>query len=1064
MIISDTILKFKELGAEVIYSTRELQPIILNCTERLGKRILPIRTFHGLHECREKNSIYFHDLNLEDFPRVECLHSMYLIGLVKHSESASVPEMLEMLGGSHYRIVSTQEYDLNGYRFVIIAEKEKKAENKHQNLKLFNLYKYFESYYDRYLAVSNSLNDMTQKYNRLSAMTEAQAGRENDCHTNQTKLVGKSSCDVVPVEDVDLVYRRAIQINLQIQSKYDELVKTVDLHKKLAIAESEKLRILKNSRRMRYSQWLANLVNSPRSTLLRMRRRHISVALGELYLILKKKITLKHKGKPYHEKIDFTSKLPPKNIDKSRQQPPKEKETPIGIKISEELRLKLHRFCADDNPIILIFAKINPNIVDGSSIWLSSLVRCASQRVNTILLLDNDLQNKLVISDELLEQSGLLVVSPSELSNSDVLGIERATEAIQQIDCLVGRLQCVVVRGFEIVSYLVKDSFLRGRIVPYLTDFYKIDNNGRYCLKEYYRNFEQIVNSSKMTMWQTRQMFRYAASNFYVPSAKVMYWPPLLPRDIRRTTPAHGRDIQNSIVIGYAGKIQPDWGVLELIETTKRMISEGFNIRLKIISSKISPRNSIKKPTDFVHKVKLALTEPFVEYIQNRSRDEALRELAKSDIVWCYRPARLEEHTLELSTKLLEAVALGLPAVCYPNEINKGLLGDKYPFFISQPEQVVNLLQRKRLALDPCISDRIATLHSQPWAEEKIKGLLATPRKTTILFASHDYKFINQYYSNLKARGYKVIKDNFEWGTPINETRSRSLYEEADVIFCEWGLANAIWYSENNPERKPLFVRIHLQEINPRAARLSRQIQSESVTRFIFVSENVRQKAIQLFGWPLEKTIVVPNFTLEDDFDANCFAQKDTINLGIVGITPQRKRFDRAVELVERLLPKYPNAKLYVKGYRPEEYSWMHAPGRVEELEYYYEVYEKINRNPALKKSVVFDGFSNDMVSWYRKIDFILSPSDFESFHYAVADGVLSGCIPVVWDWDEAAQIYTEDWVVNSIPNAISRIEKHRKLSNHELISIKTENRKLVCDRYGMKRVFAMLDQELSIY
>ena len=94
-------------------------------------------------------------------------------------------------------------------------------------------------------------------------------------------------------------------------------------------------------------------------------------------------------------------------------------------------------------------------------------------------------------------------------------------------------------------------------------------------------------------------------------------------------------------------------------------------------------------------------------------------------------------------------------------------------------------------------------------------------------------------------------------------------------------------------------------------------------------------------------------------------------------------------------------------------------------------------------------------------VDHILSPSDFESFHYALADGVLSGCHPVVWPWEEAAAIYDPDWIVHSVDEAAERIVAFRRLPATERSAALSWNRALVCGRYGTEHVYAALDREL---
>ena len=83
---------------------------------------------------------------------------------------------------------------------------------------------------------------------------------------------------------------------------------------------------------------------------------------------------------------------------------------------------------------------------------------------------------------------------------------------------------------------------------------------------------------------------------------------------------------------------------------------------------------------------------------------------------------------------------------------------------------------------------------------------------------------------------------------------------------------------------------------------------------------------------------------------------------------------------------------------------------------------DRVNGDPLLRESVVFDGFGSDVAQWFRKIGFILSPSDFESFHLAVAEGVASGSVPLIWPWEGADELYPEETLVSSPAEAADAI------------------------------------------
>lgn len=716
-------------------------------------------------------------------------------------------------------------------------------------------------------------------------------------------------------------------------------------------------------------------------------------------------------------------------------------------------------------PTILVYADVSINVVDGSSIWLTSVCNLAARCANTIVLSREDAKNDLITSNFADSANQVLLLQPSDLGREDRLSVADVSDIISILDAQLEGLEFIVVRGLEIASELSKTNDFYARLVPYITNFYKHTIEGPVLRAGSPATIDRIAQNSRTWLWQTPAMESFLSQALDMKMGEGLPFPPVLPDMSVFGTNASPRmrSSDSPVVIGYAGKIQPDWGVIELLREVKRLNQGDANIVVRIVTSKISPRSDMVSGVGFVEEVNSLLDEDFVDLHSNVNRQRSIELLQEVDFVWCFRPEYFERCTLELSTKLLEALAIKKPAICFPASINVDLLGKNYPYFISSADTLGTLIENNpRPEIDATLGERIAKEYGFEGRIDSLKGLLTPLQKRVVVFAGHDFKFVDHYYSHLKSNGYQCVKDYWEWGETETEARSQELYEKADIIFCEWGLANAVWYSQHNQEKKPLYIRVHLQEINPKARRFGPQIDIENVTRVIFVSERVRDVAIEKWNWPIEKTVVIPNYVLVDSYTP-APAKERSINLGLVGITPQRKRFDRAIDLLEKLVPEFPEAKLFVKGHRPEDYWWMHAPGRAKELDYYYEQYQRIENSELLRDAVVFDGFGNDMRRWYKKIDFILSPSDFESFHYALADGVSSGCLPVVWNWEEAEKIYSPSWPISTIEEAANRIRESLLLAENEFASLVEENRSLIVDRYGYKSVFERLSAAIEL-
>src|SRR5690606_9121293 len=107
---------------------------------------------------------------------------------------------------------------------------------------------------------------------------------------------------------------------------------------------------------------------------------------------------------------------------------------------------------------------------------------------------------------------------------------------------------------------------------------------------------------------------------------------------------------------------------------------------------------------------------------------------------------------------------------------------------------------------------------------------------------------------------------------------------------------------------------------------------------------------------------------------------------------------------------------LRVKGKNPLDYGWLLK--REDELEYYKKIFERLNNNSTLRYKVIFDPPGDDINDWLTLVGYILSPSDFESFHVAVGEGMLSGSLPLIWNWEGAQEIWGERWIVSDVTQA----------------------------------------------
>lgn len=290
-----------------------------------------------------------------------------------------------------------------------------------------------------------------------------------------------------------------------------------------------------------------------------------------------------------------------------------------------------------------------------------------------------------------------------------------------------------------------------------------------------------------------------------------------------------------------------------------------------------------------------------------------------------------------------------------------------------------------------------------------------------VLVAGHDLKFAGAILDELEANGCEVLIDRWEGHNKHDADRSQQLLDQADIVVCEWGLGNAVWYSNNLQPHQSMVVRVHSQEL---FLPFLRQINKSKVGKFIFVGELIRKAAIASHGVPSSKTVVIPNFVDTENLNRPKLEGSEK-TLGIVGIVPKSKRLDRALDVLEGLLKHDSDYKLRIKGKTPEDYPWM--KNRPEEMEFYSQQNRRIELiNSKYPGAVLFDGFGPDMKDWYRKVGVVLSTSDFESFHLTLADGAASGSAPVSLNWPGADLIYPAIWLSGTTCDMVKAILEPR--------------------------------------
>ena len=662
----------------------------------------------------------------------------------------------------------------------------------------------------------------------------------------------------------------------------------------------------------------------------------------------------------------------------------------------------------------LVYGDIDLNLIDGSAIWLQSVTQALAKAGCAVTLVLKAPVHTTRLIAPLLAEPGVTVRRPFEehlLEGPGPVQAATAPELLARLD-EESRHDLVVLRGRAVTAAAAKSGAFTGRLWPYLTD---VPQSVPGLTPAAAEELGMIASAARYVLCQTEELRCFLEGSIPAACGKCVLLPPILAEiPEARGTAAAGTPLR----LVYSGKFAPRWNTLEMTELPGLLAARGIAAELHMIGDKIH-----SAPGGYQQRMRAALDTEGVTWHGGHSREEALRLAASCDIGLSWRHPELDA-SLELSTKVLEFGAIGLPVILNRTPMHEGLLGADYPLFAASLTEVVDVAAAAaadsrlyRLAADR--TGRAAREFTLDRAAERLRGYLgrAIPRAVSaraaggtprlkVVVAGHDLKFFTPLLDYLRLQpDLEVRLDQWAALGKHDPDASQELADWADVVVCEWCGPNAVWYSRHKRRGSRLLVRLHRFEL---ASPYPDRVKIAAVSQVVCVSRHYVQLTRKQTGWPEAKVVIVPN--------AIDVAQMDRpkldgarFHLGLVGIVPSRKRLDLALDVLEELRREDDRYLLFIKSPMPWEHWWVWQ--NPAEREHYASALRRVQRSPLLRGAVVFDDAGPDVAAWLRRVGFILSTSDDESFHVAPAEGMASRAVPVLRHWPGAETIYDMRWI-----------------------------------------------------
>ncbi|MFE5917524.1 glycosyltransferase [Streptomyces sp. NPDC056468] len=670
----------------------------------------------------------------------------------------------------------------------------------------------------------------------------------------------------------------------------------------------------------------------------------------------------------------------------------------------------------------LVYGDVDLNLIDGSAVWAQSTVQALSRAgCEARLLLKSPVRTGR-LTDPLAELPRVTLVRPHEerllpgpadRPMSPVQASQVLTRLDEEDPC-----DLLVLRGRRLVTRVVADGVFDGRIWAYLTD---IPQSAAEMTEAARAELGRIAEASQRLLCQTEELRCFLET--WVPEAygKCVLSPPAVPEpDFSMPE----RDtLHDPLRLVYTGKFAPRWNTLPMTRLPELLARRGVLAELHTVGDKIHDDPGHPGFQDGMARA-LAGT-PGVVHHGGQPREEAMRIAADCDVGLGWRDPVLDS-SLELSTKVLEFGALGLPVVLNRTPAHEALLGADYPLFVpgraeldDAAEAVARVAREpeaRRLAADRC---REAARHhtldgaADRWRTHLDRAFPSPPTAVTarqrplrVGVAGHDLKFLTRLLDHFRSLpGLEVRVDAWPALSRHDPDASRELADWADVVVVEWCGPAAVWYSRHKRRGSRLVVRLHRFELD---AGWPRQVDIDAVDRVVCVSPYYARRTREHTGWPASKVVVVPNWVDTEQLDRPK-APGAHHRLGMIGIAPSRKRLDLGLDVLEALRARDRRWHLSVKSKPPWEYWWIW--NKPEEREHYDAVLRRMQTSPLLEGAVVFDAFGPDVAGWLRRVGHVLSTSDDESFHLAPAEGMASGAVPSLLPWPGADEIYDRRWI-----------------------------------------------------
>ncbi|MET0304809.1 MAG: glycosyltransferase [Solirubrobacterales bacterium] len=267
-----------------------------------------------------------------------------------------------------------------------------------------------------------------------------------------------------------------------------------------------------------------------------------------------------------------------------------------------------------------------------------------------------------------------------ELLDAARPGLLAPAEALDRLEALDrerGPFDVVLLRGQAVLAEAAERDAFDGRLWSYAM-------TGRGMADETLR---ALAERSHRLLCQTEAVAEELREIVPGADGSILVLPPMIP-DFGRL-PARRAGRGGDLRLVYSGKLTPEYCCLEMVEAFEEMREAHPGSEMHVLGDKI-PRPADRP--EFHDRARRALRETEGVRWHGALPRAAVRSLlAECDLAISVRDPGVEAAR-EISTKVLEYGAAGLPVVLNRAPAYERLLGEDYPLFVDGPEEAAGLL------------------------------------------------------------------------------------------------------------------------------------------------------------------------------------------------------------------------------------------------------------------------------------------------------------------------------------------------------------------------------------